>query len=198
MNDEEKLNSANQVIEQSENSENETESENRNEQHHNNTGLVDTQTHKNKSSNRVKTSQISPTKQDYHKQWEEMFDILDSDDGIDSRALGFIEVGKRYSRLVFFDKDGGLQGGLQFARAEKEDWEEIKNLSTEELKRRFISYSASTEIDCSVKDRELIVLMHFELVERRGFDIHAFDEEIKAHKAELMKWYFESHSTTRK
>ena len=76
-------------------------------------------------------------------------------------------------------KTASLGGGIiQFARADEKDWQEIKQLSNEELKRSYIESSLMNMESVSLRDAQITNMMCFEL-DLRGIDITECNAEIE-------------------
>ena len=80
-----------------------------------------------------------------------------------------------------------LGGGIiRFARADEKDWQEIKQLSNEKLKRAYLESSFMNMESASLRDAQITNMMCFEL-DRRGIDITECDAEIDAEIAKINK-----------
>ena len=111
-----------------------------------------------------------------------------SEEEWDKRAEEYLKIGREDSVLVCRDeKTKEVVSVIKFARAEMSDWEEIKKMTTEELKRRYISLSVCMEFSVSVRDCELEGLMSMEL-SRRAVKYEELEPHIKRGIEELGKF----------
>jgi RIO-like serine/threonine protein kinase len=102
-----------------------------------------------------------------------------SEEEYDKRVEEYLKIGRENSVFVCRDKKTNeVVSVIKFARAEWEDWEEIKKMSTEELKEHYISLSISMDYSVSVRDCEFEDLMAMEL-QRRGVKYEEVEPIIK-------------------
>jgi hypothetical protein len=93
---------------------------------------------------------------------------LITEEELDKKVRKYLKIGRGDSILVGRDKKTHkIVSVIKFARAEWEDWEEIKKMTTEKLKERYISLRVCMDFSVSVRDCEFEALMAMEL-DRRG------------------------------
>jgi len=91
-----------------------------------------------------------------------------SEKEFDKRVEEYLKIGRESSAIALTDrKTGKVVNVIRFARATMDDWTEIKGLSTEELKRRYIGLCVCMEFSVSVRDCEFEGLMAMELSRRK-------------------------------
>ena len=109
---------------------------------------------------------------------------------LDEKVKEYLKIGRGDSILVGRDKKTHkIVSVIKFARAEWDDWEEIKKMTTEKLKERYIGLRICMDFSVSVRDCELEGLMAMEL-HRRGVKYDEIKQLIDKGISEA-KEYFE-------
>ena len=111
-------------------------------------------------------------------------------DDREEEAMRIIDSGKIGPQGVVLRSQRG-KFVLQFVRATREDWEEIKGYSDEELIRRYVHSCAVLDYGCSVMDLQILNLRALELT-ARGYSLSDFQDDIQREASSIEKFLCEA------